>query len=74
MTWRKSGAAAVVDFDSQPRGGLLSRVTNDVTTSGTSLQQTLSQLVTSLLTAVAMLVMMFWVLPLLAIIALVTRP
>ncbi len=61
-------------FDSQPRGELLSRVTNDVDNIGTSLQQTLSQLVTSLLTVVAMLVMMFWVSPLLAIIALVTIP
>ncbi|HPF80913.1 ABC transporter ATP-binding protein [Nostocoides australiense] len=61
-------------FDSQPRGELLSRVTNDVDNIGQSLQQTLSQLVTSFLTVMAMLVMMLWVSPLLAIIALVTIP
>ncbi len=61
-------------FDTQPRGELLSRVTNDIDNIAQSLQQTLSQLVTSLLTVVAMLVMMFWVSPLLAVIALVTIP
>jgi len=61
-------------FDAQPRGELLSRVTNDIDNIAQSLQQTLSQLVTSLLTVTAMLVMMFWVSPLLAAIALVTIP
>ena len=60
--------------DSQPRGELLSRVTNDVDNIGQSLQQTLSQLVTSLLTVIAMVAMMIWVSPLLALIALVTIP
>ncbi|MBK9474962.1 MAG: ABC transporter ATP-binding protein [Tetrasphaera sp.] len=61
-------------FDSQPRGELLSRVTNDIDNVAQSLQQTLSQLVTSLLTVLAMLGMMFVVSPLLAVIALVTIP
>ena len=61
-------------FDGQPRGELLSRVTNDVDNIGQSLQQTLSQLVTSALTVIAMLAMMFWVSPLLALIALATIP
>lgn len=61
-------------FDSQPRGELLSRVTNDIDNVAQSLQQTLSQLVTSLLTVVAMVTMMFWISPLLACIALVTIP
>ncbi|GAA1808887.1 ABC transporter ATP-binding protein [Nostocoides veronense] len=61
-------------FDSQPRGELLSRVTNDVDNIGQSLQQTLSQLITSFLTVIAMLAMMFWVSPLLAILGLVTIP
>ena len=61
-------------FDSQPRGELLSRVTNDIDNIAQSLQQTLSQLLTSALTVIAMLAMMFYVSPLLAIIALVTIP
>jgi ATP-binding cassette subfamily B multidrug efflux pump len=61
-------------FDQQPRGELLSRVTNDIDNIGQSLQQTLSQLVTSLLTVVGVLLMMFLVSPLLALIALVAVP
>lgn len=61
-------------FDNQPRGELLSRVTNDIDNVAQSLQQTLSQLLTSLLTVVAMVAMMVWISPLLALIALVTIP
>ncbi|HZI96616.1 MAG TPA: ABC transporter ATP-binding protein [Actinomycetales bacterium] len=61
-------------FDRQPRGELLSRVTNDIDNVGQSLQQTMSQLLTSLLTVVGVLVMMFLISPLLAVIALVAVP
>ena len=61
-------------FDAQPRGELLSRVTNDIDNVAQSLQQTLSQLLTSLLTVVAMVSMMLYISPLLAVIALVTIP
>jgi ATP-binding cassette subfamily B protein len=61
-------------FDKQPRGELLSRVTNDIDNVAQSLQQTLSQLLTSLLTVVGVLVMMFVVSPLLAVIALLAVP
>lgn len=61
-------------FDRQPRGEVLSRVTNDIDNIAMSLQQTLSQLLTSLLTVVAVLAMMFWISWLLALIALVTIP
>lgn len=61
-------------FDAQPRGELLSRVTNDIDNMAQSLQQTLSQLLTSLLTVVAMVTMMVVISPLLAVIALVTIP
>ena len=61
-------------FDGQPRGELLSRVTNDVDNVQTSLQQTLSQLLTSVLTVVAMVAMMFSISWMLALIALVTIP
>ncbi|MCW2495426.1 ABC transporter ATP-binding protein, partial [Jatrophihabitans sp.] len=60
--------------DSQPRGELLSRVTNDIDNIGQSLQQTLSQVLTSLLTVIGVLTMMFLISPVLAVIALVTVP
>jgi ATP-binding cassette subfamily B multidrug efflux pump len=61
-------------FDGQPRGELLSRVTNDIDNVQQSLQQSLSQLLTSLLTVVGVLVMMFVVSPLLAVVALIAIP
>ncbi len=61
-------------FDRQPRGEILSRVTNDIDNLAQSLQQTLSQLVISLLTIAGVLTMMFVISPLLAVIALVTVP
>ena len=61
-------------FDRQPRGEILSRVTNDIDNLAQSLQQTLSQLVISLLTIVGVLTAMFLISWLLALIALVTVP
>ena len=61
-------------FDKQQRGEVLSRATNDTDNIAQTLQQTMSQMVTSLLTIVGVLVMMFWISPLLALIALVTVP
>ncbi|MER6396155.1 ABC transporter ATP-binding protein [Kitasatospora sp. NPDC001603] len=61
-------------FDKQPRGEVLSRVTNDIDNIGQSMQQTMGQVVNSLLTVVGVLAMMFWISPLLALIALVSVP
>jgi ATP-binding cassette, subfamily B, multidrug efflux pump len=61
-------------FDQQPRGDLLSRVTNDIDNVAQTLQQTMSQLLTSLLTVVGVVVMMVVISPLLAVIALVSIP
>jgi len=61
-------------FDKQPRGELLSRVTNDIDNLSQSLQQTLSQLLTSVLTVLAVLSMMFWISPLLSLIAIISVP
>jgi ATP-binding cassette subfamily B protein len=61
-------------FDRQPRGEVLSRVTNDIDNLQQSMQQTLSQLVTSMLTIVGVLTLMFIVSWELALIALVTVP
>lgn len=61
-------------FDKQPRGELLSRVTNDIDNVSQTLQQTMSQLLVSLLTVVGVLAMMFSISPTLALVALVTVP
>jgi ATP-binding cassette subfamily B multidrug efflux pump len=61
-------------FDRQPRGELLSRVTNDIDNVSQSLQQTMSQLLSSLLTVLAVLAMMIWISPLLALVALAAVP
>ena len=61
-------------FDEQPRGEILSRVTNDIDNISQTLSQTMSQLLTSLLTVAGVLSMMFLISPLLAVIALVTVP
>ena len=61
-------------FDRSPRGELLSRVTNDIDNVSTTLQQTMSQLLTSVMTVFAVLAMMFWISPLLAVVALITVP
>ncbi len=61
-------------FDRSPRGELLSRVTNDIDNVSQTLQQTMSQLLTSLMTVVAVLAMMLWISPLLALVALVSVP
>jgi ATP-binding cassette subfamily B protein len=70
----KLGRLPLSYIDGQPRGELLSKVTNDIDNVAQSLQQTLSQLITSVLTVVGVLAMMFWISPLLAVIALVTVP
>jgi ATP-binding cassette subfamily B protein len=61
-------------FDKQSRGETLSRVTNDIDNIQQSVQQTMSQLLTSLLTIAGVVGMMFWISPLLSLIALVTIP
>ncbi len=61
-------------FDQQKRGEVLSRATNDIDNIGQTLQQTMGQLLNSLLTIVGVLVMMFWISPLLALVALITVP
>jgi ATP-binding cassette subfamily B multidrug efflux pump len=61
-------------FDQQPRGEVLSRVTNDIDNLAQTLQQTLSQMLTSLLSIIGVLALMFIISPLLAVIALVTVP
>lgn len=61
-------------FDGQPRGELLSRVTNDIDNLGQSLSQALSQLMVSTMTVIGVLVMMLIVSPLLTGVAIVAIP
>ncbi|HEX3932168.1 MAG TPA: ABC transporter ATP-binding protein [Nocardioides sp.] len=61
-------------FDQQPRGELLSRVTNDIDNISQTLQQTMSQLLSSLLTVLFVVAFMFSISWELALVALVTVP
>ncbi|MFJ4837280.1 ABC transporter ATP-binding protein [Streptomyces sp. NPDC088746] len=61
-------------FDRQQRGEVLSRATNDIDNISQTMQQTMGQLINSVLTIVGVLIMMFWISPLLALVALVTIP
>ncbi|UDY34193.1 ABC transporter ATP-binding protein [Dermatobacter hominis] len=60
--------------DRQPRGDLLSRVTNDIDNLAQSMQQTLSQLLSSSLQLVGVLVMMFTISWQLALVTLIIVP
>ena len=61
-------------FDRQPRGEVLSRTTNDIDNITQTVQAAFSQMIRALLTIVGVLVMMFWISPLLALVALATVP
>ncbi|MGW5001018.1 ABC transporter ATP-binding protein [Streptomyces hydrogenans] len=61
-------------FDKAKRGEVLSRATNDIDNISQTLQQSMGQLINSLLTIIGVLAMMFWISPLLALVALVTVP
>ncbi|MFG2112175.1 ABC transporter ATP-binding protein [Streptomyces sp. NPDC048718] len=61
-------------FDKAQRGEVLSRATNDIDNISQTLQQSMGQLINSLLTIVGVLVLMFWISPLLAVVALITVP
>jgi ATP-binding cassette subfamily B protein len=61
-------------FDTHPRGDTLSRVTNDIDNIANTLQQSLTQILTSVATIIGVLIMMFWISPLLAAISLLVLP
>ncbi len=61
-------------LDTQPRGDLLSRVTNDIDNISQSLQQTMSMVLTSSLTILGVLTMMMIISPLLALVAITVIP
>ncbi|MGI2329188.1 ABC transporter ATP-binding protein [Planococcus sp. YIM B11945] len=61
-------------FDGRPNGETLSRMTNDIDTIGSTLQQSLTQFITSIVTLVGIIIMMLSISPLLTLIALVSLP
>jgi ATP-binding cassette subfamily B multidrug efflux pump len=61
-------------FDSRPNGETLSRMTNDIDTIGSTLQQSLTQFITSIVMLVGIIVMMLTISPLLTLIAFVSLP
>ncbi|ATQ30445.1 multidrug ABC transporter ATP-binding protein [Rhodococcus ruber Chol-4] len=71
---RKVHALPLRYFDSHSRGDLLSRVTNDIDNISQGLQQSISQLVLSVLTLLGLVVMMVWISPLLALVAILMVP
>lgn len=61
-------------FDTKTHGEVLSRVTNDVDTLGSSLNQSATQLITSVTTIIGVLVMMLSISPLMTLVALLILP
>jgi ATP-binding cassette subfamily B protein len=71
---RKLGRLPLKYFDSNPRGDVLSRVTNDIDNIGQTLQQSLTQLITSVLTIVGVLILMLTISWELAVISILAVP
>lgn len=61
-------------FDARPYGETLSRVTNDIDTIATTLQQSVTQFITSFVTLVGITIMMLVISPVLTIIAVISIP
>lgn len=61
-------------FDGRTHGEILSRVTNDMDTIATTLQQSLTQLITAVVTMAGILIMMLSISPVMTLIALVSLP
>jgi ATP-binding cassette subfamily B protein len=61
-------------LDTQARGDLLSRVTNDIDNVAQSLQQSISQLLTGVLTIIGTIAMMLWISWELALVAVLSVP
>lgn len=61
-------------FDKQPRGELMSRVTNDIDNVSQTLNQALNQVLNAVLTLIGVTIMMFTISPLLAVVTLLLVP
>lgn len=70
----KIGRMPMDYFETRTYGEVLSRITNDVDTLGTGLNQSITQLITSVATMIGVLIMMFSISPLMTLITLVILP
>ncbi|MDP1421972.1 ABC transporter ATP-binding protein [Peribacillus simplex] len=61
-------------FEGHPNGETLSRMTNDIDTIGSTLQQSLTQFITSIVTILGIIIMMLSISPLLTLISIVSLP
>ncbi|MGL4850220.1 MAG: ABC transporter ATP-binding protein [Clostridium sp.] len=61
-------------FDTHPQGDVLSRVTNDIDTISSTLQQSLTQIITAIVTIIGITIMMLTLSPLLTLICVITLP
>ncbi|SNT26639.1 ATP-binding cassette, subfamily B [Bacillus sp. OK838] len=61
-------------FEGRPNGETLSRMTNDIDTIGSTLQQSLTQFITSIVTILGIIIMMLSISPLLTLISIVSLP
>ena len=61
-------------FDMHSHGDILSRVTNDVDTIATTLQQSITQVITSVITIIGYIIMMLTISPVLTLIVIATLP
>ncbi|MCH4887342.1 ABC transporter ATP-binding protein [Acidaminobacter sp. JC074] len=61
-------------FDSKAHGDILSRVTNDIDTVSSTLEQSMTQMITAVITIIGVIVMMLSISPLLTLVVLITLP
>jgi ABC-type multidrug transport system fused ATPase/permease subunit len=61
-------------YDMHSHGDILSRVTNDVDTIATTLQQSITQVITSIITIIGYIIMMLTISPVLTLIVIATMP
>lgn len=61
-------------YDLHPHGDILSRVTNDIDTISTTLQQSITQVITSIISILGFIIMMLTISPLLTLIVIGTLP
>ncbi|MCR5600776.1 MAG: ABC transporter ATP-binding protein/permease [Ruminococcus sp.] len=70
----KIGRMPMKYFESRTYGEVLSRITNDVDTLGTTLNQSITQIITSTATLIGIIVMMLSISPLMTLISIVILP
>lgn len=74
QVFTKLNRIPLAHFDRTAHGDTLSRVTNDIDTIASTLQQTVNSFFTSIITVIGITIMMFIISPLLTVIALISIP